>query len=153
MYETEVDEIVFSHFHHPMMIVWRRYRMAASVTSSAYVFVFLLVCPVFSYIPAISFTREELLNIRQNAPQDVFSIFNYSDVLLNVVIGGAAALIKRFRTRRRGKRAGALVRLRKRGFRTPLPALYPTKQTNSFCSLGQIRISHTLLLCVSRKPG
>ncbi len=61
--------------------------------------------------------------------------------------------------RRRGKRAGALVKLRQRGFRTPLPSIHLTNlrslpnKTNSFCSPGQIRISQTPLLCVSRKPG
>ncbi len=41
----------------------------------------------------ISFTRDELLNIRQNTPQNLLPDFDYSDVLLNVVVGGAAALI------------------------------------------------------------
>ncbi|KAL0158529.1 hypothetical protein M9458_046605, partial [Cirrhinus mrigala] len=70
------------------------------------------------------FTRDELLNLRQYTPQNLLPDFNYSDVLLKVVVGGAAALIKRFRTRRRGKRAGALVKLRQRGFRTALPSIH-----------------------------
>uniref|UniRef100_A0A9J8BEH4 Reverse transcriptase domain-containing protein n=1 Tax=Cyprinus carpio carpio TaxID=630221 RepID=A0A9J8BEH4_CYPCA len=98
--------------------------MAASVTCSAVVFEFLLVCPVSSYIPAISFTRDELLDIRHHTSPDILPVFDYSDVLLDIFVGGAAALITRFkRTRRRGKRAGALMRLRKRGFRTPLPSI------------------------------
>ncbi len=97
--------------------------MAASVACSAIVFMFLLVCPVFSYIPAISFTRDNLLDIRQYTPPDISPVFDYSDVLLDIV-DGAAALIKRFRTRRRGKRAGALVKLRQRGFRTALPSIH-----------------------------
>ncbi|KAK3522700.1 hypothetical protein QTP86_030096, partial [Hemibagrus guttatus] len=38
--------------------------------------------------------------------------------------GGAVALFKRFKKRKRGKRAGALVKLRQRGFRTVLPSIH-----------------------------
>ncbi|XP_052407385.1 uncharacterized protein LOC127952722 [Carassius gibelio] len=99
-------------------------HMAASVLGSPLFVLFLFIFPVFCLTNMISFTRDELLNIRQDTPQDLLPDLYYSDVLLNVVIGGAAALIKRFRTRRRGKRAGALVRLRKRGFRTPLSSIH-----------------------------
>ncbi|KAK2920745.1 hypothetical protein Q8A73_000230 [Channa argus] len=71
----------------------------------------------------ISFTKDELLIIRQHTPQNLLPDFQYSDVLLNVVVGGAAALYIS-RTRRRGKRAGALVKLRQRGLRTPLPSIH-----------------------------
>ncbi len=87
-------------------------KMAAAVACSAVVFMFLLVCPGFSYIPAISFTRDELLDIRQYTPPDISPVFDYSDVLLDIVVGGAAALIKRFRTHRQGKRASTLMKLR-----------------------------------------
>ncbi len=97
--------------------------MAASVGSAAVVFMLLLFCPVFSYIPAISFTRDELLDIRQYTTPVISPVFNYSDVLLDIVVDGAAVLFRRFRTRRRGKRAGALVKL-KRGFRTALPSIH-----------------------------
>ncbi len=72
----------------------------------------------------ISFTKDELLNIRQNTPQNLLPDFDYSDVLLDIVVGGAVALVKRFRTRKRGKRAGALVKLRQRGLRMPLPSIH-----------------------------
>ncbi len=98
--------------------------MASSVACSAVVFMFLLVCPVFSYIPAIRFTRDELLDIRQYTPPDISPGFDYSDVLLDIVVDGAAVLIKSFRTRRRGKRAGALVKLRQCGFRTALSSIH-----------------------------
>ncbi len=78
------------------------------MASYAVVFV---VCPVFSYIPAISFTRDKLLDIRKYTPPDISPDLVYSDVLLDIVVGGAAVLFRRFRTRRRGKRAGALVKL------------------------------------------
>ncbi len=86
--------------------------MAAFMVSSAVVFMFLLVCPVFSHIPAISFTRDELLDIRKYTPPDISLVFIYSDVLLDIVVGGAAVLFRRFRTHRQGKRAGALVKHR-----------------------------------------
>ncbi|KAK3511758.1 hypothetical protein QTP70_021781, partial [Hemibagrus guttatus] len=39
-------------------------------------------------------------------------------------VGGAVALFKRFKKRKRGKRAGAFVKLRQRGFRTVLPSIH-----------------------------
>ncbi len=45
--------------------------------------------------------------------------------MLYIVVGGAVALVKRFRRmRRRGKRAGTLMQLRQRGFRMPLPSIH-----------------------------
>ncbi len=98
--------------------------IAASAACSAVVFMFLFVCPVFSYIPAISFTRDKLLDIRQYTPPDISPVFDYSDVLLDIVVGGAAPLIKRFRMRRPGKRASVLMKLRQHGFRTALPSIH-----------------------------
>ncbi len=98
--------------------------MAATVLSSPVFVLFLFVFPVFCFSNTISFTRDELLNIRQNTPQNLLPDFDYSNVLLNVVVGGAAAPMKRFRTCRRGKQAGALVKLRQRGFRTALPSIH-----------------------------
>ncbi len=106
---------------HTCMMVKMAPLMAAFVASSAVVFMFLLVCPVFSHIPAISFTRDELLDIRKYTPPDIFSPdFVYSDVLLDIVVGGAVVLFRHYRTRRRGK----LVKLRQRGLRTPLPSIH-----------------------------
>ncbi len=53
-----------------------------------------------------------------------FYQYDYSDVLLDIVVGVAVALVKRFRTHRRGKRAGVLVKLRQRGLRMPLPSIH-----------------------------
>ncbi|KAK3568674.1 hypothetical protein QTP86_012877, partial [Hemibagrus guttatus] len=39
-------------------------------------------------------------------------------------VGGAMALFKRFKKRKRGKRAGTLVKLRQRGFRIVLPSIH-----------------------------
>ena len=99
-------------------------RMAASVLSSPVVTLFLLVCPVLCLSFAISYTRDELLNIRQCTPTDHQPVFDSSGVLRNIVVGCAAALWKQYKTRRRGKRAGTLVKLRQRGFRTALPSIH-----------------------------
>ncbi len=66
----------------------------------------------------ISFTRDELHNIQQNTPQNILPDFDYSDVLLNIVVGGAAALFRCYRMR------SLLVKLRQRGLRTPLPSIH-----------------------------
>ncbi len=62
---------------------------------------FLFVFPVFCFSNTISFTRDDLLNIRQNTPQNLLPGFDFSDVLLDIVVGGAVALVKRYRKRRR----------------------------------------------------
>ncbi len=49
---------------------------------------------VFSYITAISFTRDKLLNIRKYTPPDISPAFIYSDVLLDIVVGEAAVLFE-----------------------------------------------------------
>ncbi len=86
---------------------------------------FLFVFPVFCFSNTISFTRDDLLNIRQNTPQNLLPGFDFSDVLLDIVVGGAVALVKRYRKhRRRGKWAGALVKLRQRRLRTALPTIH-----------------------------
>ncbi|CAM4574253.1 unnamed protein product [Leuciscus chuanchicus] len=72
----------------------------------------------------LRYTRDELLNIRQCTPTDHQPVFDSSGVLRNIVIGCAAALWKQYKTRRRGKRAGTLVKLRQRGFRTALPSIH-----------------------------
>ena len=79
---------------------------------------------VFSTPFPITFSREDLLNIRQSTPQTFSPVFTHPESFLEVLVGGAAALCGAWRRRRRGKRAGALVKLRERGFRTPLPSLH-----------------------------
>ncbi|KAK3530146.1 hypothetical protein QTP86_015155 [Hemibagrus guttatus] len=46
------------------------------------------------------------------------------DIIKSIAVGGAVALFKRFKKRKRGKRAGTLVKLRQRGFRTVLPSIH-----------------------------
>lgn len=80
-----------------------------------------LSCPVLSHTPSISF---ELLDIRAHTPAYIFPNLDLCDVLLNIVVGGAAVLLKRFQACRRGKRADALVKLRQRRFWTVLPSIH-----------------------------
>ncbi len=99
-------------------------HMAASVCCSLVLFLFLFVCPVLSNDFPISFTRNELLDIRNSTPDNLLPTFEHSDVLLDILVGGAAFLYKRSRRRKRGKRAGLLVKYRQRGLRTPLPSIH-----------------------------
>ncbi|KAI2652653.1 RNA-directed DNA polymerase from mobile element jockey [Labeo rohita] len=98
-------------------------RMAASVCCSFVLFLFLFVCPVLSNIFPISFSRNELLDIRNSTPDNFLPTFEHSDVLLDILVGGAAFLYKRSKRHERGKCTGALVKFRQRGFRTPLPSI------------------------------
>ncbi len=65
-------------------------QMAATVLCSPVFVLFLFVFPVFCFSSTISFTRDELLNIRQNTPQNLLPDFDYSDALLDIIVGGAA---------------------------------------------------------------
>ena len=72
-------------------------------------------------ISRIIFTREELLNIRDSTPSVLCPNFLASSVdLSDLQIKGLGHTVRR---RRRGKRAGALVRFRRRGIRSPLPSI------------------------------
>ncbi|KAL0148430.1 hypothetical protein M9458_056240 [Cirrhinus mrigala] len=73
-------------------------RMAASVCCSFVLFLFLFVCPVLSNVFPISFSRNELLDIRNSTPDNFLPTFEHSDVLLDILVGGAAFLYKRSKT-------------------------------------------------------
>ncbi len=62
--------------------------MAAVEWNASILLLFLFVC--VSHSLTIRFTRDELLDIRQCFPG-----FDYSDALLDVLVGGAAVLVKR----------------------------------------------------------
>ncbi|KAK7898229.1 hypothetical protein WMY93_019082 [Mugilogobius chulae] len=76
---------------------------------------------------ACSYTREELLNIRTSTPSDLLPVFLVAAADL------ANFLTKKVRRRRRGKRAGVLVRLRRRGSRSPLPGIF-LSNVRSLCN-------------------
>ncbi len=69
-------------------------RMAASVCCSLVLLQFLFICPVLSNVFPISFTRNKLLDIRNSTPDNLLPTFDHSDVLLDILVGGAAFLYK-----------------------------------------------------------
>ena len=73
------------------------------------------------------YTSQELLDIRGTTPEDLFPTF------LLPYIGILDILVHAVKRRRRGKRAGALVRLRQHGHRTPLPGLF-LSNVRSLCN-------------------
>ncbi|KAK3528919.1 hypothetical protein QTP70_012862 [Hemibagrus guttatus] len=78
-----------------------------------------------------SYSREELMNIRATTPVDLFPSFLASTAdLLAILIKEARNKVK---SRRRGKRSGVLVRLRRRGLRTPLPGIF-LSNVRSLCN-------------------
>ncbi len=102
----------------------------------------------FCFSNKISFTRDELLNIRQNTPQNLLPDFNYSVVLLDIVVGGAVALVKCYRTCRRGKRAGTLVKLHWHNTGQHVTSVeFPADQIWSRCRInGEIARQRDMLL-------
>ncbi len=124
--------------------------MAATVLCSLVFVMFLLVFPAFCFSNTISFTRDELLNFRQNTPQNPLPDFDYSAVLLDIVVDGAAALFRHYRTCRWGKRAGVLVKLCQQGLSIHLANLrsLPNK-TDELLLLSQTNkdFSNSAALC------
>ncbi len=125
-------------------------RMAAVVWNAPVLLMFLFVCSVFSHSISISFTRDELLDIRQHTPDNFFPVFEYSDTLLDVLVGGAVVLVKRALRRKRGKRAGMLVKLpnaaseqRSQAFISRISDPFLTKRMNYFSSPAQTRTFQT----------
>uniref|UniRef100_A0A3B1IGL0 Reverse transcriptase domain-containing protein n=1 Tax=Astyanax mexicanus TaxID=7994 RepID=A0A3B1IGL0_ASTMX len=98
-------------------------HMAASVQCSLFVILFLFIFVDTSNAHRIMFSREELLSIKQQTPVTISPNFIEPQCFLELLIGGTAIVCGR-RKRRRGKRAGILVRLRQRGFRMALPAMH-----------------------------
>ncbi len=136
-------------------------RMAAVVWNAPVLLMFLFVRSVFSHSISISFTRDELLDIRQHTQDNFFQVFEYSDALLDVLVGGAAVLVKRA-LRRKKKRsaparwlssANAASELRSQAFISRISDPFLTKRMNYFSSPAQTRTFQTLLHCASLKPG
>ncbi len=135
-------------------------RMAAVVWNAPFLLMFLFVCSVFSHSITISFTRDELLDIREHTPDNFFPVFDYSDALLDVLVRGAAVLVK---ARSDGKEGSAPARwlsstnaaseLHSQAFISRISDPFLTKRLNYFSSPAQTRTFQTLLHCASLKPG
>ncbi|KAK3533173.1 hypothetical protein QTP70_012426 [Hemibagrus guttatus] len=86
---------------------------------------------IFCHSSGGSYSREELMNIRATTPVDLFPSFLASTTdLLVILIKEARNKVK---SRRRGKRSGVLVRLRRRGLRTALPGIF-LSNVRSLCN-------------------
>ncbi len=74
------------------------------------------------------------MNIRGTTPADLFTTFLASSVeLLDIPVKGALTFVHAVKRRRRGKRAGVLVRLRRRRLRTLLPGIF-LSNVHSLCN-------------------
>ena len=108
-------------------------RTAVSVFRCALFCFVLFVNSVFCYTRC-SYTSQELMNIRGTTPEVLFPTFLLPHVgLLDILVKGALTCAHAVKRRRRGKRAGALVRLRQGGHRTPLPRLF-LSNVRSLCN-------------------
>ena len=116
-------------------------QMAASVFWCALFCLVLCVNSVFTYSTPNSFTREELLNIRETTSADYFPTFLCSSVeLLNILVNGTLTCIRALKRHRRGRRAGTLVRLRSRGVRTPLSGIFLSNVRSISNKLDELRL-------------
>ena len=81
---------------------------------------FLCICCVFCAPSLATYSREELVNIGKTTSKVFSSVFINPVSFTELLVGGAAAIygLRRERRRHRGKRAGALVRLRQQKFCT-----------------------------------
>ncbi|KAK3571270.1 hypothetical protein QTP86_005911 [Hemibagrus guttatus] len=106
-------------------------QTAATVFRCALLFLILCSYSVLCHSSGSSYSREELMNIRATTPVDLFPSFLASTAdLLAILIKEARNKVK---SRRRGKRSGVLVRLRRRGLRTPLPGIF-LSNVHSLCN-------------------
>ncbi len=78
-------------------------RVAAMVELSHSFTVF--VCSVFSHSFSITLTRDKLLDKMQHTPDNFLPVFDYPDALFDVLVGGAAILLKRILRGKQGKHA------------------------------------------------
>ena len=138
-------------------------RTAASVCWCALFCFVLCFNSVFGDCTRSYFTSEELRNIRVTTPDDLFPTFLLPTLeMLDILVKGAHSFTHAVKHRRRGRRAGALVRLRQHGLRTPLPGMFsptcihcPTNWRNSSynCCWGTRGTFLHLPFCASRRRG
>ncbi len=105
---------------------------------------FLFVCSVFSHSFTISFTRYELLDIRNTHQTIYFPFFVYLDALLDVWVGGPEVLVKHAVCWLSS--ANAAYKLRSQALISRISDPFLTKRMN-LSSLGKTRTFQTLLHC------
>ncbi len=99
-------------------------QMAATVLGSLVFVLSLLVFPVFLFLKHDQFYQGWTAEHSAEHTTTFVTDFDYSDILLVIVVGGAVSLAKRYRTCRRGKQAGALVKLHQSRLRTLLASIH-----------------------------
>ena len=99
-------------------------QMAASVHRSLRLCLFLSIFCACAHSETLTYSRDELLNIRALTADSFPQFTAGTESFVELFVGAAAALWGTRRRRRRGKRAGVLVKLRHRGLRTPLPSIH-----------------------------
>ena len=79
----------------------------------------------FQELQIESLTGEILLNIRSTTPDDLFPTFLLPAAeLVGILVKATLGLAQAVKRRRKGKRAGALVGLCKRGIGTVIPSFF-----------------------------
>ena len=110
-------------------------KMAPSM--AAVVLLFVVFSPVHVSVSCLSsYTREELLQFKVSTPPDIFpDLLTRSTDLLDILVRGTAFFTNavKWTRRQRGRRAGSLVRLRRRGMRPALPGIF-LSNVNSLCN-------------------
>ncbi len=102
------------------MLRWRRAWLPWCGTLP-FLKMFLFVGSVLSHYITISFTREELLDIRQHTPDIFSSFFVYSDALFDVLVRRGSSPSQ---THTQTEKREAPVKLRESGFRTALSSIH-----------------------------
>ncbi len=132
-------------------------QMAASVLRSLLLFCFCLFVQ-FSAAPLVTFTRAELLNVQQFNCQTFSLFFTQLESFAELSARGTAALYEIFRSHKRAKWTGVLIKLRQRGLWTALPSVHLVNvrslanKIDEF-STEQTQTSADLPPCASPKPG
>ncbi len=124
-------------------------RAPGKLCSFSYVFLVFLLFYVLDVVSITVYDRDTLLNIGSSVAQRKpdFEFFNAGGLFTDTAsepFVWVAKSTRRHRRRKRGKRAGVLVRLRRRAFRPPLPTiLLANVQSldNKLCEL-RARISY-----------
>ena len=114
---------------------WRRGQLPRCV--GARCFVLFCALTLFNAI----FTSEELRNIRVTTPDDLFPNFLLPTLeILDILVKGAHSFAHAVKCRRRGRQAGALVHLRQRRLRTPLPGIFLSNMRSLLNKLEELQL-------------
>ncbi|XP_075911483.1 uncharacterized protein LOC142906815 [Petromyzon marinus] len=115
--------------------------MVASAGRCALFCLVLSVNSVFCQDFRSSLTRDELLNIRETTPVDLIPTFLLPAAeLVGILVNAALGFAQATKRRPRGKRSGALVRLRRRGIRTVLPSFFLSNVRSLYNKMDELQL-------------